>query len=190
MATLEMQAENEQRCAPPQTFPWYCVRTRSNQERIVAAALDNRGYRPFLPLYQRVRQWSDRLMQSETPLFPGYLFCRFDSKQRVPILSAPGVISIVGFAGEPVAIPESEIEAIRRLIQSGLPLAPTPYLREGQRVRINRGALEGVEGTLIKIKGTSRLVVSIALLQRSVTVEIDPKFISPDEQRLGLSLQS
>lgn len=180
--TLDAIGQSHNAAAEP-AFPWYCIRTRSNFERITAAALDTRGYQPFLPIYRRVRQWSDRIVESHAPLFPGYLFCRFDIRQRTPILTAPGVVSIIGVAGEPVAIPEDEIEAIRLLIHSGLPLATATYFREGQRVRINRGALEGVEGTLMKIKGAARFVVSIGLLQRSVTVEIDPSFVGGEQPR-------
>ena len=178
-AVSDMPTQSEQ-LTSQEGFPWFCIRTRSNCERMVATALENRGYQPFLPTYQSARQWSDRMVENTTPLFPGYLFCRFDPSYRTPVLSAPGVVSVIGFTGEPVAIPDAEIEAVRALVRSGLPLSPSGYFREGQRVRINRGALEGVEGTLVKIKGATRFVVSIPLLQRSVTVEIDPRSISAE----------
>lgn len=170
--------QRHQSALPSEHFPWYCIRTRSNCERIVSTALGNRGYKPFVPVYTATRQWSDRVVTATTPLFSCYLFCRFDASRRTPILSAPGVISVLGFAGEPTAIPEAEVDAIRALVESGLPLTPSSYFREGQPVRINQGVLEGVEGTLVKVKGRSRFVVSVPLLQRSVAVEIDPSFVS------------
>jgi transcription antitermination factor NusG len=117
-------------------------------------------------------------VETTVPLFPGYLFCRLDVKQRTPILSSPGVVSLVGFGNEPVAIPDAEIEAVEALLLSGLPLTAHAFLREGQRVRITRGALEGIEGTLVRKKADCKFVVSIPLLQRSVAVEIDPDWIT------------
>jgi transcription termination/antitermination protein NusG len=167
-----------QSCSKTASFPWYGVRTRSNCERLAATALENKGYNPFVPVYRVRRRWSDRVVETTVPLFPGYLFCRFDVKQRTPILSSPGVVSVVGFGSEPVAIPDIEIEAVETLLLSGLPLTAHAFLREGQRVRITRGALEGIEGTLVRKKADCKFVVSIPLLQRSVAVEIDPDWIT------------
>jgi transcription antitermination factor NusG len=156
-----------------ETLSWYALRIRPNHERLSAAALGAKGYEQYLPVFRSRRRWSDRVIDIEQPLFPGYIFCRFDAKKRLPILTSPGVVSVVGFGNEPVPIPESEIQAVQAILRSGLGAEPCPFLREGQRIRIRRGAFEGMEGILLKKKSEWRIVVSISLLQRSVSVEID-----------------
>jgi len=140
--------------------------------------LEGKGYQWFLPLYKERRRWSDRIKQVDAPLFPGYVFCRFDPNDRLPILKTPGVTQIVGYSRVPVAVDENEIEAIRTLVASGVPNFPCAYLEVGSRVRIEAGALRGLEGILTDVKGKRRLVLSITLLQRSVAVEIDSEAVS------------
>jgi transcriptional antiterminator NusG len=154
-------------------LPWYGIRTRSNHERVAAMVLRGKGYEPYVPLYSHVRRRAGALIESELPLFPGYVFCRFDAKKRLPILMTTGVISVLSFGKEPVAIPDEEIEAVRAVLRSGLPAEPCPYLREGQRVRVTYGSLDGVEGILVKKKSQFRMIVSVTMLQRSISVEID-----------------
>ena len=105
------------------------------------------------------------------------MFCRFEASRRLPILITPGVLSIVGFGNGPTPISDSEIEAIQRILSSGLAAEPAPFLREGQRIRVVKGALEGLEGILIKKKTDWRMVVSVTMLQRAVSVEIDHDWI-------------
>lgn len=109
----------------------------------------------------------------DLPLFPGYLFCRFDVLKKLPILQAPGVIQVVGNHRQPVPVDETEINAIRQLVASGIPNEPWPYLEAGDRVRIWTGPLQGLEGLLVAIKGSHRLVLAVTLLQRAVAVEVD-----------------
>lgn len=155
-------------------LPWYGIRTRSNYEKFTELALRGKGYEPYLPLYSRRRRRTDNVVvESELPLFPGYVFCRFEAAKRLPILMTTGVVSVLGFGNEPAAIPDEEIEAIKAVLESGLPAAPCAYLREGQRVRITHGSLEGLEGILLKKKSEFRMVVSVTMLQRSISVEID-----------------
>jgi transcription antitermination factor NusG len=168
----------EQTLETVDALPWYGIRTRSNCERLVAGALENRGLRTFLPLVRARRGQSHCPMESMNPLFPGYVFCRFDLRRRVPVLSAPGVVSIIGFGKEPAAIPEVEIEAVQALMKSRLPFQGCAYLTNGQRVRIRCGALQGIEGILVKKLNEWRLVVSVALLQRSVEVEVNSAWVS------------
>jgi len=162
----------------PLQLPWYGVRTKPNHESVAAAALEGKGYEQYLPVYRRRRRWSDRIVDSNQPQFPGYVFCRFDATRRLPILTTPGVISIVGFGKGPTPIPESEIEAVQLVLRSGLAVEPCPFLHEGQRIRVNQGSLEGLEGLLLKKKSEWRMVVSITMLQRSVSVEIDREWVS------------
>ncbi len=160
------------------TYPWFALLIRARHSRIVAAALHTKGFEVFLPLYTSRRRWSDRIKEIELPLFPGYLFCRFDLNNRLPILITPGVIQIVGIAKTPVPVEESEIDALQAIVASRLQAQPWPFIQVGQRVRIEHGPLCGAEGILISSKKQHRLVVSVTLLQRSVAVEIDRDWVS------------
>ncbi|MCC7498907.1 MAG: UpxY family transcription antiterminator [Bryobacterales bacterium] len=165
--------------APDALLPWYAVRVRSNFEKKVAASLHARGFEEFTPLYHQSNKWSDRVANLEIPLFPGYLFCRLDISKRLPVLAAPGVVSIVGFGPQFITVPDSEIESIRSALDSGALLLPHPYLRAGQRIRIAKGAMTGVEGILLNVRDDYRLVLSINILMRSVSVQIDRDWITP-----------
>jgi transcription elongation factor/antiterminator RfaH len=162
----------------PCCLPWYAIRTKSNCEKIAALGLESRGYEHYLPLYRSRRRWSDRTVESDQPLFPGYLFCRFDVNQRVPIMITPGVASIVGLGMHPAPVSETEIETVRMILLRGSGAEPCPYIQEGQRVRIARGSLEGLQGILLKTKSEWRVVVSVTMLQRSVSVDIDRECVS------------
>ncbi len=168
-------ADGEQRIL----LPWYAIRVRSNAEKTVVAGLTNKGHETFLPTYRTRHRWSDRYKQIETPLFPGYTFCRLDVTRRLPVLTTPGVVSIVGAASGPIPVDEREIEAVRAIVDSGLIVGPWPFLREGQFVAVESGPLAGVEGVIVNVKNQFRLVVSITLLQRSISVEIDRAWVRP-----------
>lgn len=158
---------------------WYAVRTAAGREKLVAAQLQNKGFEEFLPVYKKRRQWSDRTKEVELPLFPGYLFCRFDISNRLPILITPGVKLIIGFGKTPAPVAATEIEHLRRAVQSGAEAEPFPYLSVGQKVRIREGSLAGVEGILLQVKNAWRMVLSVELLRRSVAVELDRAAIAP-----------
>lgn len=159
--------------------PWYAVRVRSNFESLTVMHLRERGYEELAPSYQTERRWSDRKKRVEQFLFPGYVFCRLAVENRLPVLTAPGVVGLVGFGRIPAPIPDHEIEYIRSMVQSGLLVTPWPFLQVGQPVVIEHGPLAGVEGILEQVKGKFRLVVSICLLQRSVSTEIDRDCVRP-----------
>jgi transcription antitermination factor NusG len=159
--------------------PWYAIRVRSKFEQTVSAALSGKGYDQYLPLYRSRRTWSDRAKDLDLPLFPGYLFCRFDVQVRLPILTTIGVISIVGTGRIPVAVSDQEIDAIQTMTRSGLHLQSWPHLAIGSRVVIEQGPLKGLEGVALDIKKKYRLFVSVPLLQRSVSVEIDREWVRP-----------
>jgi len=158
---------------------WYAVQTRPKHEKAVSAALKGKGYEQFLPLYQRWHRSSGRLESALLPLFPGYVFCRFDQFHRLPILITPGVFSVVSRGRVPEAIPEEEIAGIRTSRSSGLPVSPWPYLERGEVVRVELGPLRGLEGIFLCEKGSNRLVISIDLLKRSVAVEVDRLWVRP-----------
>jgi transcriptional antiterminator NusG len=157
---------------------WYALRTRSNYEKIASSLLGARGFEQFLPLYRSPKRVSGRTVDNSVPLFPGYLFCRFDGRYRSPILGTLGVASIVAFGGKPAQIDDVEIEAIRKALGSGQNIEPHPYLHEGQKIRVEKGPLRGLEGILVK-KLNWRIVISVQLLLRAVAVEIDPDNIIP-----------
>jgi transcription antitermination factor NusG len=159
-------------------YPWFALQVRARHEKNVAEMLRGKGYDPFLPLYECRRRWSNRYKLLELPLFPGYLFCRFDVHNRLPILKTPGVILVLGVAKTPVSIDNSEIDAIRTIVGSGHQTQPWPFLQVGDRVRIEQGALCSLEGILLDFRGHHRLIVSVTLLQRSVAVEIDGAAVS------------
>lgn len=158
---------------------WYAVRVRSNQERMASLYLREIGYEEYAPTYRAERQWSDRIKMIDRPLFPGYVFCKLDPADRLPILKAPGVVSLVGIGKSPVPIPAVEMERVRRLVGSGLLVTPWPFLQVGQKVLIERGPLAGLEGILERVKNQLRIVVSVTLLQRAVAAEIDRNWVRP-----------
>lgn len=157
--------------------PWYALSVRSRHERTVAHFLESFGYVWFLPTYKARRLWSDRIKEVEVPLFPGYLFCRFDIRNRLPILMIPGVRQIVGGTKIPTAIDTAEVNALQAVVRAGAACEPWPFLKVGDRLRIEHGSLAGVEGILLQVKGRHRLVLSVTLLQRSVSVDIDSAWV-------------
>ena len=159
-------------------YPWFALQVRARQESGVGDQLSGQGYERFLPMYKVRKRWSDRIKEVEAPLFPGYLFCRFNPHDRLPILKTPGVIQIVGFKEGPTAVDEAEIRSIQTLVAAGVPHQPWPFLSAGDRVRIDSGPLVGLEGILTEVKRSHRLVLSVTLLQRSVAVEIDSALVT------------
>lgn len=159
--------------------PWYVLRVKTNREKSIASLLRQKGYIDFLPLYTESRCWSDRLKEMQLPLFPGYVFCRFDAQLRLPILTTPGVIHALGASGVPEPVNESEIAAIQLAVSSGRLMQPWPFLKIGQRVVVQHGPLRHVEGILSEIKGDRKLIISISLLQRSVAVQMERAEVRP-----------
>jgi transcription antitermination factor NusG len=158
-------------------WPWFAIRVRSATEKTVNLHLENAGYESFLPLAKCTRRWSDGTEELEVPLFPGYLFCRMNPHYRLPILQAPGVIQIFGVGEEPIPAEEEEIAAMQRAAKSGLASMPWPYLRGGNVARVEEGPLKGLTGIVVKLKSGTKLVLSVNLLQLSVAVEIDRRWI-------------
>ncbi len=158
---------------------WFALRVRPRSEKLVATMARNKGFEEFLPLYACRRRWTDRIKSVELPLFPGYVFCRLVPEYRLPLLTIPGVMHFVGLGRTPVPIDDSEIAAIQSAVQSGLRTAPWPFVAVGERVRLEDGPLAGLEGIVIKVRNEHRLVVSLSLLKRSVTVEIERDWVKP-----------
>ena len=157
---------------------WFALAVVPRKEKVTAETLRMKGYENFLPLYTVRRQWSDRVQNVSLPLFPGYIFSRFDPAVRLPILKIPSVLSIVGLGKTPEPIPEIEIGALQTVCKAGIHAVPCPFLTVGAKVRMNEGPLAGVEGILVEAKET-RLILSVSLLQRSIAVEVDREWIAP-----------
>jgi transcription antitermination factor NusG len=167
-----MSAENS-------TPRWFAAHTRSNHERTAADQFTERSIAHFLPTYESVRVWKDRKKRLELPLFPGYVFVRIPLEEKLRVLFVPGVARLVGFNGIPLALPDEEIETLRTIVQHKLKAEPHPYLVAGRKVRIVRGALEGMEGILIRRKGRFRVLISISLIRQSAMIEVDAHDVEP-----------
>src|ERR1700687_6125750 len=160
-------------------FSWFALQIRSRWEGTTAGLLRGKGLETLMPTYTSKRKWSDRFKVVEAPLFPGYVFCRFDVHNRLPVLITPGVISVVGRGKTPVAVDDAEILSIQAAIQSGIDVEPWPYVEIVERVRIKDDVLNGLEGILMSFKGSHRVVISVTLLRRSVALEIDRSRVTP-----------
>jgi transcription antitermination factor NusG len=171
-------ASGDEAASEMRATSWCAVRVRTRTERIAARALADKGYEPFVPLYQERVQWSDRKKTVDVPLIPGYVMCRFELDGKPPILLTPGVIDFVRFGGSIAIITHEEIAALTAVAHSGLPAKPVPYLNAGERVRIHSGLLSGMEGILVSARGKWRVVVSVDILCRSVAVEVDRDIVT------------
>jgi len=160
---------------------WYAVQTAPRHEKKVALELAEKGIECFLPTISEVRQWSDRRRVIVEPLFAGYVFTWFVpiSSNRIALLRTKGVVGLVGMRGAGTPIPENEIFSIRLLLESRSQFAPHPFLNVGQRVRVRGGSLDGLEGILQSVKGDQSLIVSVELIQRSVSLTISGYVVEP-----------
>ena len=152
---------------------WCAIYTRHQHEKAIAQILSAKGLEVFLPLYNSTRRWKDRTVHLSLPLFPCYLFLRGMKERRLDVVTTPGIVSVLSINGEPAAIPESEIESVRKAIEWGNRVEPHPFLRTGDRVRVISGPLQGLEGILVRRKNLYRLVLSVEILERSAAVEVD-----------------
>jgi transcription antitermination factor NusG len=156
---------------------WYAIYTRHQHEKSVAQNLTRKGFETFLPLYSAPHRWKDRTKVVSLPLFPCYVFLNGDSSRRLDILSTPGIFDIISFANQPAAIPRKEIEDLRRIVESGIPIDPHPFIPSGEKVRIKAGPFSGVQGTLVRKKNLCRLVLSVEILGKAAVVEIEASLV-------------
>jgi len=152
---------------------WYGVYTRAHHEKTVAEQLVARGVEHFLPLYSSIRKWKDRRVTLQMPLFPGYVFVRLALRDRMTVQQVPGVARLVGFNGRPTPLPDDDVGRLWTGLAEGANARPHPYLTVGQRVRLKSGSLAGMQGILLRRKGHFRVVISIDLIHRSMSVDID-----------------
>lgn len=165
----------------PSDIRWYAVWTRSRQEKSAAAVLETLHVPHYLPLKCETRQWSDRKQSVTVPLFSGYLFVRINPREesKLQVLKTPGVVGLVGNSSGPQPIPDEQVEQIRTVLNSGVEYWSSPFLEEGDRVRVIRGPLTGIEGTLLRVNSQSRLTVSVDLIQHSLAVSVSRSDVEP-----------
>ena len=163
---------------------WWALYTRHQHEKVVAEMLSAKGFEVLLPLYDSIRRWKDRQKVLSLPLFPCYVFVRGGVRRRLEVVSTPGVHMILNHGEHIALIPENEIHAIRRTMEGRFHMEPHPFIRCGDRVRVIRGSLQGVEGILIRKKNQFRLVLSVDMLAKSVAVEIDAADVEPITKRV------
>ncbi len=152
---------------------WFALYTQHRHEKAIARFISGKGLEVFLPLYKTAHRWKDRMKELELPLFPNYVFVLSNSTQRAAVLSTPGVYDFVRLSGAPAPIPQEEIDAVRLAVGHRLNAEPHPFLKSGDRVRVKSGPLEGLEGILIRKKNFYRLVLSVELLVKSISVEVE-----------------
>jgi len=151
---------------------WFAIRTKSNREAVVTEALSGRGLEAWYPRYSA--GVSPRAVNKS--VFPGYLFCRFNGMDRLPVLTVPGILNIVSNGKMPLPIDEREIESLRLVMESFLPVAPHEYFQIGDKVTITDGPLTGAHGYVVQ-RQCKQLIVCITLLQRAVSVVLEPKWL-------------
>jgi transcription antitermination factor NusG len=164
------------------------VRTLSRHEKLVRDQLARRNIEHFLPTMKRLSQWTDRKKEVEVPLFAGYCFARLRWEDRLPVLQAQGVMTFVGTAVRAEPIPDEEIESLRKVLLNSSSFVCHPYLKEGMLVEVVHGPLRGVKGRLVREARYARLVLSITLIQRSLSIEIDAHSVAPASESRELCL--
>jgi transcription antitermination factor NusG len=162
-----------QNIAPGNPLRWYAVYTWARHEKVVARHFEHRGLVYFLPLYQALHHWNERSARVSLPLFPGYVFVQVGTQDRHKPLQVPGVVHFISTGAAPCPIPDEEIEAIRRVLLSGKNVGPHPYLSPGNSVRIASGPLAGLCGIIQRTKSSSRFIVSVEMIKRSIAIELD-----------------
>src|SRR5215472_8022511 len=152
---------------------WHALYTRYQHEKIVQQILIEKGFETFLPLYEARHRWKDRVKEVSVPLFPSYVFILGGLDRRLDIVTTTGFHSIVSEGERAGIVTQTEIDAMRQLVETRLRVEPHPFLRVGDRVRVKSGPLTGFEGILVRKKNQYRLVLSIGLLRQSVATEVD-----------------
>jgi transcription antitermination factor NusG len=156
-----------------ETRQWFAAYTTSSHEKRVAEHCQVRDIESFLPVYQSTRRWRNGCtVNLERPLFPGYVFVRVNQQHRVRVLDLPGVVSIVGTARQPAPLPDADIEALRNGIHR-VNAEPRAYLQAGDRAKIRNGPLAGMTGILVRKKNNLRVILTLELIMKSISVEVD-----------------
>jgi len=162
---------------------WFALQVQSNREKVVGSLLGAKGYEQLVPLYKVTRRWSDRIKTLEKPLFPGYVFCRYDPTIGADVVTTPGVMRVLSAGGYALPVSDTEIAALQTMMNSGIAAEPCSYpaadFSIAERVRIAAGPFAGMEGIVTRTKTGGRLVVSIETIQRSFVTELDAAWLLP-----------
>jgi transcription antitermination factor NusG len=190
---MEQSIMDSIRANYPLETSWFAVWTRSRQEKTAASTLGTLGVEHLLPLKAELHRWSDRNQVVTAPLFPGYLFVRLNplSESRFRVLNTPGIAGLVGNQAGPLPIPDEEIENIHRVLATKLQTSSYEFLSVGERVRVTRGALAGIEGKLVRSNADSKLVISVEMIRQSIALSIhasDVEPLQPPSRQSGLSI--
>jgi transcription antitermination factor NusG len=161
----------------PSHVAWYVLKTRVGGEMAAVSTLRGRGFAPYCPMQKQRRRYTDRIKIVDVAAFPGYVFCQFNVQHKLPIISCPGVEYIVGFADGPTPVPDEELNNVRRMIDAGA--SAVRSIVRGERVRVTHGALEGIEGILVRDVSGDRLVVSVNLLNQGASLLINQDQVCP-----------
>lgn len=176
---MQPQREGLQITEPAPSVPWYALYTKHQHEKVARDHLARKGFEVLLPLYRAAHRWKDRNKVLHLPVFPCYLFIRADLNRKVDILKTPGVFWFVESGSRACEIPESEVNGIRRIVESSARVEPQGFLKSGEYVQISRGPLAGVQGILTRVKNNFRVVLSVDVLQRGIAVEVDLSIVEP-----------
>jgi transcription antitermination factor NusG len=152
--------------------PWSTLQVKTNQEKRVAQHLAIRDVEHYLPVYSEPSRWTDRTVTLGRPLFPGYLFVRFSRDARLPVISSPGVLRVLG-NGDTDLVDDGEIERIRTALRSGYVLRPHPGMGIGTRVRMQRGIFAGMEGVVTNMRRQCTVVIALSNSAQSFSAESD-----------------
>lgn len=191
MGTLNDQPDEQNVCdrLAPSTSngeqhaaPWRAVYLRPRYERVSAQHLTEKGYEVFLPTCKTRRRRSDRHVTLEIPLFPGYLFCRCTVPRISSVLNTCGVLRVLGTRERPAVVNEEEIQHLSIMTRANLDLEPCNFVAAGQKAKIYRGPLCGVEGIIMSVDSRKRkVIISITLLQRSAAVSVEPEWLTQSQ---------
>jgi transcription antitermination factor NusG len=175
--------------------PWFALQTKPRNERKAERLLREKGYECFTPTYRLKRKWSDRIVEIDLPLFPGYVFCCFNSSALGKAISTQGVVRVVGFGGKAAEVAIEEVKALQLVAQSPCLREPWNYLPDGVGVLVESGPLAGIQGVICADEDRRRLIISVTLLQRSVAIQLDEDTVisamaEPRESKFRMSGES
>lgn len=157
----------------PASVPWFAIQVATRREKHVAELLQYKGYSPFIPWRRTREKPRNQRTATDSPLFPGYLFCQFQPEANGLVVTTPGVVRILGCGRTPLPLSEDEVRHVRMIVDSCVPSESHRVLRAGSQVIITEGPLRGLVGLMVRFKKTNRIAVSVSLLCRSVLIELD-----------------
>ena len=183
MAETLRADEADSRVREPAAPGWFACYTRARHEKQVDRQLRERGLETFLPLLPRVSQWTDRKKVVEWPLFPSYVFVRFEPAEMHQVMGMPGVAGLVKTNGRPARIDEDELENVRRFARAlaggGVEVEQAPFLAEGEWVEVMDGPFQGIRGIVTERRNRRRVRVGLKAIGQALEIDIDTRALRP-----------